>query len=73
MGARRTKAAVVGSGQASLFGPVAEAYNPRIYRCAACGADACFGLGWPLVTPEQWFCPHHVPAGFLPQQRSVAA
>jgi hypothetical protein len=73
MGARRAKAAVVGSSQTSLFGPVGEAFQPRVYRCAICGADACYGLGWPLITPEQWFCRPHVPAGFLPQQRSVAA
>jgi hypothetical protein len=70
---RGTTAKGVGAGQASLFGPVAEAFQPRIYRCATCGADACYGLGWPLVTPDQWFCRPHVPAGFLPQQRSVAA
>lgn len=59
------------SAQDSLFGPAPEAYQPRIYRCETCGDGACYGLGWPTHHPEQWFCRHHVPAGFLPQQRSV--
>lgn len=59
--------------QGGLFGPALEAFQPRIYTCSVCGNPACYGLGWPLTTPDQWFCPHHVPAGFLPQQRGVAA
>lgn len=57
--------------QDGLFGQAA--FQPRVYRCDVCGERACYGLTWPLAPSDQWFCPQHVPAGFLPQQRSVAA
>lgn len=73
MRAQRAKTKGVGSGQTSLFGSVAEAYSPRVYTCQFCGLPANYGLGWPVVTPDQWFCRQHIPAGFLPQQRSAEA
>lgn len=73
MRTHRAKTAVVGSGQESLFGAVATPYEPRVYRCEVCGDSACYGLSWPLAPFDQWFCPHHIPAGFLPQQRSAVA
>lgn len=53
-----------------LFGPVAQPI--RVYRCE-CGDEAHYGLSYPLVQSDQWFCRLHIPAGFLPQQRSAAA
>jgi hypothetical protein len=39
-------------------------HNIQSFRCVTCGADACYGLSWPLVEREQWFCPAHKPADF---------
>jgi hypothetical protein len=66
-----TKTNRVGTQPPSLFGPVVQA--KPLYVCGMCGQTARYGASWPLTPSDQWFCRQHLPAGFLPQQRGVAA
>lgn len=44
---------------------------PDEHHCHVCGRDACYGLGLPAVPVERWYCPKHVPPGFLPKDRGA--
>lgn len=52
-----------------LFGAI-PSKAPTVYRCHECGQGACYGLGWPIAPEQRWFCPRHVPIGFLPKDRA---
>lgn len=64
-----TKTNRVGAQPSGLFGPIAQA--KPLYVCGMCGQTARYGTSWPLTPSDQWFCRLHIPAGFLPQQRSA--
>jgi hypothetical protein len=46
--------------------PVRELVAPK----CACGADGCFGLGWPISPVQLWFCPAHKPADYYERRAS---